>query len=76
MPLFAALVLVLAFVLFARLRARRYRTRGLMSALSVGVLASLFAYAFVRGPSGPRESELGIVNFVSELANQKSETGQ
>jgi hypothetical protein len=75
-PLFAALVLVLAFVLFARLRARRYRTRGLMSALSVGVLASLFAYAFVRGPSGPRESELGIVNFVSELANQKSETGQ
>jgi multisubunit Na+/H+ antiporter MnhB subunit len=67
---------VLAFVLFARLRARRRWMRGLMSALSVGVLASLFAYAFVRGPSGPPESQLGIVDFVSELANQEYETSQ
>jgi hypothetical protein len=76
LPLFVAIVLVLAFVLFARLRERSWWTRGLVSVLSLGMLASLIVFALLRGPSGPPESRLRIVEFVSELVDHESETGR
>jgi hypothetical protein len=75
-PLFAAIALVLAFVLFARLRERSWFTRGLVSVLSLGMLGSLFVYAFALGPSGPPERRLELVDFVGDLVEQESSAGQ
>lgn len=67
-----AIAVVLAFVLFARLRARRWWMRGLISILSLCVLGSLFVYAGAVGRTGPPERRLGLLHFVTELLEQES----
>jgi hypothetical protein len=69
--LFAAIALVLVFVVFARMRARRLWTRGIVSVLSLCMLPSLFAYANAIGPSSPPEQRQKVVEFVSELLEQE-----
>jgi hypothetical protein len=67
-----AIALVLVFVLIARLRARRWWTRAVVSVLSLCMLASLFVYANVIGPSGSPEQRQKVVQFVSELLEEES----